>query len=54
MPYNPTPPSYNDPRYQEFLRRLAELGPINTDDRAREYQKLWEEFHETRLSISYP
>lgn len=52
MPYNPAPPSYTDPRFREYLNQLAALGAVNSDEKAKQYQQLFEEFHNTNLSIN--
>jgi hypothetical protein len=49
MPYHPAPPDYSDPRFRQYLNAIVALGPINTDERAKEYQRLFEEFHDVKL-----
>ncbi|NDE18511.1 hypothetical protein EBZ80_26755 [bacterium] len=51
MPYNPNPPNYTDPRFREYRNKLVALGAINTDDKAKQYQRLFEEFHGVVLTI---
>ena len=45
MPYNPTPPSYIDPKFKAYRDAIMAMPPICTDERANEYVRLWEEFH---------
>jgi len=52
MPYNPAPPSYDDPSFRQYLNAIIALGPINTDEKAKEYQRLFEEFHNVKLSAN--
>lgn len=52
MPYNSAPPNYTDPRFREYRNQLTALGAINSNQKAKQYQQLFEEFHNTNLSIN--
>lgn len=53
MPYSAAPPSYTDPRYREYLDNLTALGAVNTDAKAKQYQRLFEDFHSVDLSVQH-
>ena len=51
MPYSPTPRNYTDTALREYRHKLTALGAINTNEKAKQYQRLFEQFHSVALSI---
>lgn len=43
MAYNNT--DYSDPRYKEYRDAVLKLIPINTDEKAKEYNRLFQEHY---------
>ena len=45
MPYNPAPINYGDPKFKAYKEALKALGPIDSDEKADEYGRLFDECH---------
>ena len=36
--------------YVEYCQALEKLVPINTEEKAAEYRKIWEKFHKKKIN----
>ena len=43
--YNPTPPNYASEAFAQYKRALFALLPIDSDEKAKEYGRLFAKFH---------